>query len=318
MSVGWYLARRTGFAVLAAYLVLSLTFVFIAVPADPNIAVIEYNLHRHGVGQQKTQQIVQKYKDSRNLDEPLSQRYVDWLVGVTTLDWGYSYSQQAPVSSVLRTRLGYTLGYVLPSILLSVVGGLLFGIYSALRSDTLLERFGSGLTYLGFGVPNFWLANLLLLLAATQLRNVFGTVGHGSPTLTTFGFATLVLTTGLLGGQARYTQSEIGEYLGTSVIKLVRAKGAGPGRIARHTLRLAAFPLIALFFTEMLSIVVLNIYVIETVFDIPGLGSVTLSAINDHDVPLVIGSTMLLVLFGIGGNLLQDIAFTLFDPRAEP
>ena len=124
-----------------------------------------------------------------------------------------------------------------------------------------------------------------------------------------------MLGTSLLAGQARYARAESSEYVNAEFVKLLRAKGASGWAVARHLLRNAAVPLLSLFFADLLVIVALNIFVLEVVFGIPGLGQLSYEAIQNRDLPLILGTVMVLVFAGIFGNLFQDITYRTLDPR---
>ena len=326
VSLAWPLTRRVAFAVIAAYLVVSVVFAFVAVAPTTNTGWIKYV----NEGSDDTAEKVQAYREARNLDEPLLDRYASWLVDVTTLDWGQAYGgvgpgtpgtgyeAGTPVTSLVGSALYYTLWYVIPAMVIAVVGGIGIGLYTATHQHTLLDRLGTSATYLGFSIPNFWIAQMLVLFVLRgSLLVDLGLSGRAYEVLQLVVFPTLVLATSLLAGQMRYARAQSLEYLNSEFIKLVRAKGAGGWDVARHLLRNAALPLFSLFFTEMLGLVVLNIFVIEYVFGIPGLGGVSLFPYQEQDLPVILGTTMVIVIFGVLGNLLQDIAYLVLDPRVE-
>ncbi|WP_049902463.1 ABC transporter permease [Halococcus agarilyticus] len=327
MGLGWPIARRVAFAVIAAYLVVSVVFAFVAVAPTTNTGWIKWT---NIGGSDGASEEVAAYKEARNLDEPLLDRYADWLVDVTTLDWGEAYGgvgpgtpgmryeAGTPVTSLVGSALAATLRYVVPAMVIAVVGGIAIGLYTATHQHTLLDRLGTSVAYLGFSVPNFWIAQILLLFVlGAGVRSGLGLSPGTIELLRTTVFPALVLTTSLLAGQMRYARAQSLEYRNSEFIKLVRAKGADGWRVARHLLRNAALPLFSLFFTEMLGLVVLNVFVIEYVFGIPGLGGLSLFAYQEQDLPVILGSTMVIVLFGVAGNLLQDVAYLALDPRVE-
>ena len=330
MSRAWWLVRRTAFAVFAAYLVLSVTFSFVALTPDPHVGELTYaatsqaNNQRIPVEQTDAWAQLQRYKTEHNLDEPFVKRYTDILISYTAFDWGESYgvsstdgygqpyAANVPVIGLVGRALGHTLRYVLPAVVVAVLAGLGIGLYSATHRGSPFDALGTGLAHLGFSFPNFWLGTVALALVGTG-----GWLGLRSESdlLRTTLLPAAVLTTTLLAGQIRYTRAQSLEYVDREFVKLVRAKGAGPKRIARHLLRNAAIPLLSLFFADMLGILVVNVFVIEYVFSIPGIGSLGLVAIRGRDLPVILATTMVIVLFGVAGNLLQDVAYRVFDPR---
>ncbi|WP_435360587.1 ABC transporter permease [Haloarchaeobius sp. DFWS5] len=329
----WKLLRRTVFAVFSAYLVMSVAFGVIAFTNDPNVGAVAFNAASSGGD---VSEAIESYRSARNLNDPITERWLNWMVGISTGDWGISYTTGEPVLDVIGDRLELTLGYLVPSVIIAAVFGISFGLFAAFRQHTFSDRLVTTVAYLGLGVPNFWLAFILIdaivnqhnvvgfpyPIAASELYHLGFTLHWGlvpGPELTTtqkyYVLPIATLTTALLAGQLRYARAESLEYIDTEFVKIARAKGAGPIRVARHVLRNAAIPLLSLFFTDMLSVMVLNVFVIESIFSIEGFASLMLSAVSNRDMPLILGCTMLVAFVGIIGNFVQDIAYTLLDPR---
>lgn len=326
MRVTRRLARRTVLAVFSMYVVMTMVFGFVALTADPNIGAVRFNAamrYQTAPPEERIDLIreqVQAYRNARNLDVPVEKRYARWLVDITTLDWGVSNSHGRPVVTVIAERLPYTAAYVIPAMVLSAVIGIGAGAVTALRQGSLLDRVGTTAAYIGLGIPNFWLASVLLLELTHRRDWLTATI---EPSLSAFAPTNLeavvlpmiVLTSSLLAGQLRYARAESLEYVGEEFVRLVKAKGL-PGRgIARHILRVAAAPLLSLFFVELLAVLIVNIYVLEFVFDLPGFGLLSYEAIQRRDLPLLLGTTMIVAFIGIAANLLQDGLYTVLDPR---
>ncbi|MFD1512918.1 ABC transporter permease [Halomarina rubra] len=303
----------------------------------------------------EVERAVREYRERRGKVGPLHERYVAWLGDFATLDWGDSYSlvrgpggrpmeaststvvggpgdgpERLSVTDALAYGLPKTLQYVVPSILLAVGIGVAVGTYAALVPTSRGARLVSQVAYFGGGLPNFYLAVALPVLLAIPLdllgSDLTQTVGTGLQqtvfvgSIGPFGINTtilpvFVLTLGLLGSQVRYARTEALEYAQRDFVRLVRAKGAGPLRLARHVLRNAALPLIALFVSEVLAVLFVEVFVIEYVFGVPGIGSMAYTAVFDRDFPLVVGITAVVVAVGLFGTLLQDLAALYLDPR---
>jgi peptide/nickel transport system permease protein len=328
----WQVARRIGLALLSIYLVVSAAFLFVVLTPDPTVNQVRQGAAVSCTGnseerQQCIEEKVSSYRESRNLDDPVLERYVNWLGDVLTFDWGLSFSTGLPVTDVIRTSLPYTLLYVVPAMALSAVGGVAVGAYLAMRRNSRLDRLGTALTYLGFGVPSFWLAVVLLVYATDTYvvadqylvqwnaqvsagRSPLAPMNLLAATLPTF-----VLATTLLAGQLRYARAETLDHLGEEFVRLVRAKGHGDRGVARHVLRVAAAPLVALFVVELFGVLLVNMFVIEYVFDVPGFGTLTYQAIKQRDLPLIVGATMVIATVGVVGNLLKDLLNAALDPR---
>ena len=314
------ITRRVAFAVFAIYLVMSITFGFVTLTADPQIGLVAYGAG-HSVEAQKAneserekmvQEAIAEYKEEHNLDDPVHERYLRWVVDITTLDWGRSETQHAPVTTVLGEAIPNTLAYLVPAMILALVGGLGLGVYAALNPGTILERLSSGGLYLTYGIPNYWLAFVFLMLGLDRKIDVVG-----QWQMITVVLPAAILGLSLLAGQLRYARAESQEYVNTEFLKLVRAKGASNWRVARHVLRNAALPLVSLFFADLLGVLVVNVFVLEQVLNIRGIGWVGFVAIQQRDLPLILGVGMVLAFAGIVGNLIQDIAHVALDPRVD-
>lgn len=333
MSFQLKVARRAAFAVLSMFLIVTVAFAFVTLTEDPNVGAVAYEASTTGGDPEEA---VQAYREARNLNDPFLERYTKWMANVATLDWGLSYSTGQPVLGVLGSSLPFTLLYLVPSMFLSLVIGVTVGLYSALNQHSLSDKLATATAYFSLGTPNFWFAQVLFVVAITQMNWVpylYIAPGYemwgGTLSLPLlpdvpllkgdlvkyYSLPVITLTTVLLAGQLRYARAESLEYVDADFVKIAKAKGAGPVRVAVHILRNAAIPLVALFFTDMLSVLVLNIFVIEFAFTIPGFAQVSMNAITARDLPLILGMTMVIALVGVFGNFLQDMAYTVLDPR---
>jgi len=126
-----------------------------------------------------------------------------------------------------------------------------------------------------------------------------------------------VLTTTLLASQIHYFRAEIHEYLNEKFVTVLRAKGVSRVRLAKHVLRNATVPLLSLLFSDLVAVLMLHVFIIEAVFGIPGIGDLTLLAVYERDMPLILGVAMVFAFAGIVGNLIQDLAYLVLDPRIE-
>jgi peptide/nickel transport system permease protein len=316
-----FLARRFGFAVLATYLVMSIAFLVVATMPDPNLGLIAF-------GSKNPESAINAVKEAKNLNDPLLDRYVRWLVDITTLDWGRSIgkfgSRGPPVTDLLADGIPLTLAYVLPGIVFSFAASLAIGSYAALNPRGRLSRALSTLGYLGLGMPNYFIALVVLLVIAPEFGITFSYPARPLDALFSdplslwpFLLPALVLSTTLIGGQLRYVRAESAELLGEDFVKLVRAKGAGNVRVVRHLLSNAALPLVSLVFADLLSTLVVQVFILEYIFPIRGIGALGLQAISDRNIPLILGTTMVVAYAGIAANFFQDVLYAWFDPRAD-
>ncbi|WP_167837499.1 ABC transporter permease [Halosimplex halophilum] len=308
MSYARYLLRRAAFAVLSAYLVVTITFFVIAstvrLRLQQRLALASWG----GATEEELESIREGFVAARDLDTPMHERYVGWLVDVTTLDWGYSFAYGRPVIAVLDGRVQATLGYVLPGVAVAVLAGVLLGLFAALAKDGAFDWSVRLVAYALFGVPVFMFVIYLRYLSGEGIIPV----GLGR-----WALATTAVAASLLAGQVRFARASALEQTGRAFVKMLRAKGADRLRLARHVLRNAAIPIVSLSMTELLAVLVLNIYIIEAVVGIPGLAEASLRAIRESDTALVIWTTLVVVFIGITGNFLQDVLYGSLDPRVR-
>lgn len=319
-----YVARRAAFAVVSVYAVVTVGFLMGTAAIQSDIQNALANARYFGASPAELARLERSLSSTFGVDQPFLDRLVGWWIDVTTFDWGHSSAFDEPILAVLDGRAVNTLSYVLPAIILAMVLGVLAGLYAALRKNGPFDwttRLG---TYLLLGVPAFMTAIYLVHLRTYEVT-LLGGWYLVLPDLNDKTIAMVAVAVGLLAGQLRFARASALEQTGRSFVKMLRAKGAGRLRLARHVLRNAAIPLVSLSITELLAVLVLNIYVLERVLNIPGLARVSLRAVGVieggslqavmADIPLLIWSIMIIVLIGISLSFLQDVLYGYLDPR---
>lgn len=312
-----YLLRRGLWAAGTLVAAVAATFVLVAATPDPNAAAAEFAAAQAGAD---PQQAASAYAAARNLEAPVVDRFLAFLAGVGRLDLGRSVTAGgAPVGAVLRDRLVVSLAYLLPAVALSVTAAVGLGAAMAVRNGSRSGRLVGAGAYLGLGLPNFWLAAVAAAVLAGPLR-VDGRFDPGAGLLAPSNVALLataglVVSTTLIGGYLRYVRAEMGGYAEAEFVRLARAKGAGPARVARHVLSNVVPTLVSLFVTELLATLFVAAVVVETVLNVPGVGAALLAAIAARDLPLVMGVTLVVVVAGVGARFLQDVLRVVTDPR---
>ena len=316
MSYLRYVARRAAFAVLSVYVVVTATFLLGNLTVREEIGNILANARYGGASPGEINQLRQQLQHTYGLGDPIHVRLFNWYVDVTTFDWGQAVTKPEPIVAILDGRVQTTLEYVIPGVVLAMLLGVLLGLFMALAKDGVFDygvRLGS---YVLLGIPVFMLIIYIQFLEGWQIRLLGGWVLVLAE-LNDMTVATIAVALGLLAGQIRFARASALEQTGQSFVKMLRAKGAGRLRLARHVLRNAAIPIISLSITELLAVLVLNIYVIEDLLGIPGLAKVSLDAAVDSDIPLLIWSTMVIVFIGITASFLQDVLYGYLDPRVR-
>ena len=305
-TVAWQLAL--GF--LAAWAVLTAVFAFFTFTRDWVMERQEGFLRWGGADEEEIQRAQEEYLASHGLDRPYWEQYVDWMGSMLTLEWGASLRTGEAVFPLVMDATARTAMYVLPAIVLGLLVGVLVGLYAAMYPDSRLANAGLGTGYLLFALPNFWLGGILL--SYTE-----GEVIAYSPLLFEHALPILLTATTLLGGYVSYSRAHAAEYVSADFVTLVKAKGAGPLRTASHVVRNAAIPLFSMLFTEALALLLLAVFVIEFLFGIDGLGMVLFVAIQERDLPVLLGGMMVVIGVGVLGNIVQDLSYGMLDPRVD-
>lgn len=310
VSLGKVFIQRALLGLVAAWAVVSLIFVLFTVTRDWMLELDIALARRSHAPDHEIEEIEAEYLASRDLDRPLTEQYVDWIVRVFTLDWGDSLETGEPALQLVANATIRTAMYVIPALVLAVVVGLLVGLYVALNPESRLANGGVIVTYALFAIPNFYVGAMLLSFASGGvIPNSWIVFEHALPIALT--------ATSMLGGYVSFTRAHGLEHSRADFVRLVRAKGADRVRVGMHVVRNAAIPMVSMLFTEALALLVLAVFIVETLFGIEGLGLVLFEAIQTRDLPVILGGTMVLVAVGIVGNIFQDISYSVLDPRVD-
>lgn len=312
-----YLLGRLGWTIFVAWVLLSVTFLLFDIVPDPNKPWVPPQPGNNA--EEKALRLTDQYFTQMHYDEPLLQRYLHWMEAYVTLDWGRSYVQNRAVTAIVADAAPVTLGYLVPSVLLATLFGTVQGLSDSLTRYGPAKRLGNALVYSGLGLPAFWVGAMAFYLAHERFGpgiaydsslSVFSTHNLGALVL-----PTLVMTLTVGAVYARYTRAETAGYRSRAFVKMIRASGGRGRDVARHTLKNALPPLVSLFVTRVLTILLISVYAVEVVFGLPGLGQVTLNAIENRDVALILAMTFITILVGLLGTVVQDVAYAAFDPR---
>jgi peptide/nickel transport system permease protein len=270
----------------------------------------------------------QRLEELYGLNRPLYVQYWDWLVRLVHLDFGNSMSADArPVLDKILERLPLTVGMNVVSLLLTLLIAVPVGIVSACRRNSLLDKSVTVLVFLGFAMPSFWLALLLMLLFGIQLQwlPISGLTSMNFEQLDMWSrfcdlarhltLPILVYTVGGLAGMSRYMRACMLETLRQDYILTARAKGlSGRAVIVRHALRNALLPVITLLGLSVPGLIGGSV-IIESIFALPGLGQLFYGAVMARDYTMIMGNLVLGAVLTLAGNLLADACYGLADPR---
>ncbi|HRV95928.1 MAG TPA: ABC transporter permease, partial [Anaerolineae bacterium] len=280
-----------------------ITFLLLRLTGDPARVVL---------GQLASDEAIQQFNREHGLDRPWPEQYVAFLWKALQGDLGQSLRYEQSNFSILLERVPATLRLAGASLILTFVIGLPLGIIAALRRDTTVDYLARGLVLLAQGIPNFFLAILLILF--------FGVYLGWLPTGGSDSFKHLILPAFVLSFvqlplTVRVTRSAVLDIIGQSYIRTARSKGL-PERLVlvRHVLRNAALPILTILGVQV-ALLMSGAVVTETVFSWPGIGRLIVSAILARDFPLVQSIVFMIAMAVVVVNFLVDILYGILDPR---
>jgi peptide/nickel transport system permease protein len=254
----------------------------------------------------------------QGLDRPLVERYGNWLAGAARGDLGASLVLRAPVWSLIQRPLLRTVLLAALALALAWTISLTLGIAAARRAGSLIDRLCSVVILLAASMPRLALALLALaLISSTSLVNVIGATASSSVGVWSFRVIppAIILSVPLIAFFLAQTRVTIREALDEDFVCVARARGAPEWMILlRHALRPAAGPLITIFGLSLGGVMSGSV-IVETVMGWPGLGQLTVSAVETRDTPLLLGSTLATAAAVLAGNLAADILQRLNNPQ---
>jgi len=269
-----------------------------------------------------------RLRELYGLDKPLHVQYGDWLTRLSQLDFGRSFSpDRRPVWDKIRERIGITLGLNFLSLLIVLGVAIPLGVLASVHPHSWFDKGTTLLVFLGFAMPTFWLALLLIMFFGVYL-DWLPISGLTSLNFARFTFwqkvqdlaahvtlPVLVAAFGGLAGMSRYMRGNMLEVIRQDYITTARAKGL-PERtvVFKHALRNALMPVITLLGLSVPGLIGGSV-IFETIFAIPGMGQLFWSAVMARDYPLVMGELVIGAVLTLLGNLLADVGYALADPR---
>ncbi|MBB3657795.1 peptide/nickel transport system permease protein [Rhizobium sp. BK650] len=296
--------RRLIQAALILLGVAAITFVLLyALPADPARMI---------AGRSATAQTVANIRHELGLDQPLLVQFSTYLTNLLRGDLGRSYAQKTEVWTLIAARLPATLVLMAAGILVEAVLGLTLGTIAAMRRGGFGDRLVMTASFVGVSAPQFVVALLLLYVFAVTL-GWLPMSGYGTPAHIVLPASTL----GVLGAgwYARMVRSAMIDVLNQDYVRTARSKGLSSRRIIfRHALPNAILPIIAMIGIDIGQFMS-GVVVVEAVYGWPGIGQLAWQAIQQVDIPIIMGVTLTSALAIVIGNLLADLVAPLIDPR---
>lgn len=309
-----YTIRRTLYGVLVLLMVTA--FVFVVLRLIPGDVVRLQLADSPGVTEEQVDQLTAEL----GLDKPVLSQFWHFMTGAVTGDLGTSFETRQPVTEVVLARLPATLELGTLAILFSVMLGVPLGMLSAIRNNSILDQCLRLLAVAGMSVPNFWLALLLI----TYLSIWFGwsqPLVYAPPwenlwsNLSIMAIPALALGTSAMASVTRMLRSSMLEVTQSNFVRTVRSRGAPESLVIfKHVGRSSVLPVFTLLGLQMGNILGGTV-ILESIFSIPGMGSLIFSAVQTRDYPVVLGCVVFYGAVFILVNLIVDLVYALIDPR---
>jgi peptide/nickel transport system permease protein len=313
--VTWYLVRRVGQAIAVVIGVMILTFVLIHM--EPG------SVARSILGVRATGDRIAIFNATYGLDQPLYKQFTDYLNQVVHGNLGTSYYLQQPVSTLFAQRLPRDLLLLGVSTVLALLISLPMGMYQAVRRGGLADITLGTVSFTLYCMPAFWIAVMLVAIFAVQMHIFLPEAPSGTsigsmlaqPRALVLPLLTLTLIQ--VAGFSRYMRSTVIDTLAQEFLRVVRAKGL-PERavLSRHVLRNSLLPIVTIVGLSLPGLVT-GAIVVEEVFNYQGMGLLFYDAATHHDFPVLLGSTLVVGVATVAGNLAADIAYGMLDPRVR-
>jgi len=287
-------------------------------PGDPAAAI---------AGNNATNEDIAKIRTQLGLDSSIPVQYGIWIGRVLQGDLGYSFYLSKPVTELIAQRIEPTLALALGTVILAVLIAVPLGTLAAWRMGGWLDRLLSGFSVAGFSIPVFVIGYLLIYLFAIRLEwlpvqgyksLLDGTGGAGAGAwawMRQLILPWMTLAMIYVALIARVTRASVSEALTEDYIRTARAKGLSEGAVLlHHALVNAAVPIVTVIGIGV-ALLIGGVVVTETVFAIPGLGSLTVDAVLNRDFPVIQGLVLLFSVSYVMVNLLVDLSYLFLDPR---
>ncbi|WP_172123083.1 MULTISPECIES: ABC transporter permease [unclassified Devosia] len=309
--IAFLVRRLAGFALTLLLAAAAIFFLLDLLPGDPA---------RFLLGITASPEAVANLRLQLGLEAPPLERFGQWLWGMLHGNLGVSYTQQAPVASLIAGRLAVTLPLTIAAMIISVAIGLPLGILAARHRGKALDSALMVLAQLGVAIPNFWFGMLLTLLFAVTLRWL--PPGGFTPwsenplgALRSLVLPSLALALPQAAILARVMRTALVDIQEQDFIRTARAKGMTMGEaVWRHGVRNALLPVLTILGLQF-AFLIAGAIIVENVFYLPGLGRLIFTAISERDLILVRGAVMVLVVTVSLSMFLVDLAYGLVDPR---
>ncbi|WP_300613665.1 ABC transporter permease [Trebonia sp.] len=319
MAIVGYLVRRILTGIVVVWLVATAAFFLFF--ARPVITVA-----RELAGRAATPQVITEVISNLGLNQPIMTQYWHFIDGLLHGDLGYSYYTQESVNTILKQDLPPTISLVIGGTILWLVAGLSVGIISATKARSLFDRVSSVAVLVGLSMPVFVIGELLILVVFLPLNEhgiTWIDTGYSGPTsgLSSFFGHMLLPWITLAAVQAavytRLSRGQLLDTLGEDYIRTARAKGLSERRVLfRHAVRAALTPVVSQLGVDVGQLLG-GVVVVEIVFGLGGVGQASVEAVEQDNLPVIIGFVIIAAVFVVLANLVVDMLYAALDPRVR-
>ena len=300
-----YIIKRILYIIPTFLLITFAVFAILSISGDPVASIL---------GGSATEEQVLALREELGLNKNIIVRYGEYMFDVFRGDFGTSWTTETSVFDVFITRLPRTLMLTFMALLLTAAIGIPLGVLVAVKQYSITDRVTTVITMLFISMPEFFVALMAQLLFGVILGWLPVT---GIDSLVSYVMPAFVLGASRIASQVRLTRSSMLDVIGQDYIRTAYVKGASKPRVIfKHALRNSLLPVVTSLGTSVAGLMA-GSTVIETVFAIPGVGSMLMNGVNTKDVPMVMGPIIFISLVVCTMSMIVDLVYAVIDPRVR-
>lgn len=307
-----YVMNRVRSSIVVLLVVSIITFfVLMIIPGDPAQLIL---------GTDATPEMIEDLHRAMGLDRPLYQQYLSWLMDLLKFDMGTSYVYGESVSTLIIKALPVTFSISVFAMIIAAAFAFLFGMLSAIKKDSFIDYFSRSIMQLGTAIPSFWIGMVFIVYFGLRLK-VFPVQGYVSMNSSLVGFLrsiampSIVLAIGEIGTLLRIVRSSMLDSLKQDYMDMAKIKGLSTWKIyMKYALRgalIAPITIMGMQFAKLAG----GTVVVETIFALPGIGRLVLTAVEHRDIVLLQGLVMFITTTVIFITLVVDVLIMIINPR---
>jgi len=306
--VARYTARRLLQAIIVIFGITIAAFSINFLAGDPTYVLI-------GDMRGMTEEDIQAFRHRMGFDRPILVQYFDWLKNAVRGDFGWSYKYKEDNWKIIVERFPATLQLTVVSLILQLLVSFPLGVFAALKRGTKWDSLSMVLALLGQSMPSFWIGLMLMMIFSVNLQWL--PVSGRYEGIRSMVLPVITLSFYGIARNTRLIRSSMLEVLGEDYIRTARAKGQTERNVyIKHALRNVLIPVVTMVGMDLGSLLS-GALVVETIFAWPGMGMLTVNAINGKDIMMVQACVTLFALMFVFANLLVDFTYTILDPRVR-